>query len=199
MSRPYSMRGGPVIKRLTTSSPSELVSVLADEYMRAYEGFEEYSSPDMDEARRYIRWLLGERRRRSLNPVFLIALSEEPKELSIMKHLMGFVAGDSFWVDPELGETLNLHELVVLKPYRGRGLAKRLILEFVEISNTDNRRLLGRELKSIMLWVGERNGPARALYKGLGFEYLGKVGRWLKMKADVDALISQLRGVKHEG
>ena len=196
------MRSGPVLKRLSPSSPLELISTLADEYMRAYEGFEEYSSPNMDEAMRYIRWLLGERRKRSLNPVFLVALSENPEEQREehlrREHLMGFVAGDSYWVDGELGETLNLHELVVLKPYRGRGLAKTLIRAFVEISNADNKKLIGRELKNIMLWVGERNAPARALYEGLGFEYMGRVGHWLKMRADVDDLISQLRGVDHE-
>jgi ribosomal-protein-alanine N-acetyltransferase len=57
--------------------------------------------------------------------------------------------------------------IAVAAPYRGRGLARKLLVVHM-------RRLVEYGTNSLFLEVDERNVPARRLYAGLGF---GEVGR----------------------
>jgi GNAT superfamily N-acetyltransferase len=58
---------------------------------------------------------------------------------------------------------LNIHDMVVVREYRGRGIAKRLLARAEEIALT-----LG--CCKLTLEVLEGNAPAQAVYRACGFE-----------------------------
>jgi [ribosomal protein S18]-alanine N-acetyltransferase len=57
--------------------------------------------------------------------------------------------------------------IAVAAPYRGRGLARKLL-------DVQLRRLVAYGTSSVFLEVDERNAPARRLYAGLGFREVGR-------------------------
>jgi len=58
---------------------------------------------------------------------------------------------------------LNIHDIIVLNEYRGKGIGKALMQKLIEISEE-------RKYCKVTLEVREDNATAQALYKSLGFE-----------------------------
>lgn len=65
-----------------------------------------------------------------------------------------------------LGETLAIEEIAVLPQYRRFGIGRALVTAALQKAQT------------VLLTVSERNAAARALYKGLGFQQVGKRLVW---------------------
>lgn len=61
-----------------------------------------------------------------------------------------------------------LHKVCVLEEYRGRGIARRMLL-------SQHRKLVVRGCSKVHLWVDQERIPARRLYENLGFEEVGRV------------------------
>jgi len=102
--------------------------------------------------------------------MFLVAYNEgEP---------VGFLSGHRYWHDRQLGEVGNIHEFVVDPEFQGMGIGKALFEEALRRFSKDHSR--------VMLWVGEGNENARAFYRSMGFEEVGRAGIWIKMKKDLE-------------
>lgn len=70
---------------------------------------------------------------------------------------------------------LNIHDLVILKEYRGKGLGRKLLEKCIEISKE-------RGYCKITLEVRDDNRNAQELYKSLDFnESIPKMHFWTKM------------------
>jgi len=81
-----------------------------------------------------------------------------------------FVNFSTFNIKPYL----YIHDIVVLKKYRGKGIGKALLQKLIEISEE-------RKYCKVTLEVREDNSTAQALYKSLGFEECGpKMLFWTK-------------------
>ncbi len=157
-----------------------LIRELVKLYLKAYEGHPEYSYSDPEDVEHYIKWLLGERRRkRTVKPLFMIAIERG-------EEVVGFIAGDPQWYDRSLGEVVNIHELVVSPDRRRKGLARRLIYEFCKLAHDISG------LDKAILWVAESNYPAINLYHKLGFEEVRRAGIWILMKTSVHQLLKTL-------
>jgi [ribosomal protein S18]-alanine N-acetyltransferase len=76
-------------------------------------------------------------------------------------HLAGFV------ISRLAADQAEILSIAVAVPYRGRGLARRLL-------DVHLRRLAAYGVNSVFLEVDERNAPARRLYEGLRFREVGR-------------------------
>ncbi len=65
-----------------------------------------------------------------------------------------------------LGETLAIEEVAVLPHYRRSGIGRALVTAALQ------------QARTVLLTVSERNAAARALYKGLGFQQVGRRLVW---------------------
>ncbi|MDR1718523.1 MAG: GNAT family N-acetyltransferase [Dysgonamonadaceae bacterium] len=96
----------------------------------------------------------------------LEALQQHPKSIVILAVLQGVRCGmlvafenfSTFSVRP----MINIHDIIVLKAYRGKRVGKRLMESVIELAKN---RLCSR----ITLEVREDNIAARHLYQSLGF------------------------------
>lgn len=73
---------------------------------------------------------------------------------------------EAFCVSRRAGDELEIHELAVSLESRRRGLASRLLRALLELER-------GRGCRAVWLEVRAGNGPARALYRSLGFREAG--------------------------
>ena len=130
-------------------------------YESAYRNMQEYAYRKRRNIRYYFKWLL----RRDREGVFVAEVDGEAA---------GFVACDATWhsfFDEDVGE---IHEIVVARKYKGKGIGKKL-MEVAE------NYLKSKGHRKIELWVGERNHAARRFYEKLGYTAGEKVGRWIRM------------------
>jgi ribosomal protein S18 acetylase RimI-like enzyme len=147
---------------IRTAQRRELERLIAV-YKAGYEGLEEYAETDDDDIRDYLEWLFDG------DPNgFLVAEANG--------ELIGFVSVHADWWDRRYQRrTAELHELVVHKDWQGKGVGRALMMAAL-----DYARAQGCEYAS--LWVGEGNEKARAWYRRLGFEEVGKGwGIWVRM------------------
>jgi len=68
----------------------------------------------------------------------------------------------------------EIHEIVVLKEYKGRGIGKKL-MEVAE------NYLKSKGYSIIELWVGEKNHVAKKFYEKLGYVAEEQYGIWIRM------------------
>ncbi|NOZ55623.1 MAG: GNAT family N-acetyltransferase [Calditrichaeota bacterium] len=134
---------------------------LAEIYQAAYQNLREYAYTDRDRILKYLDWLYyGDPRH------FFVAWSEDGEPV-------GFISAHTGWHDEQLGQVGNVHEMVVDPAYRGRGVGRRLFETAVRAMEKENPR--------VILWVGEGNTRARAMYERHGFREIGRQGKWIKM------------------
>ncbi|HID11416.1 MAG TPA: GNAT family N-acetyltransferase [Candidatus Latescibacteria bacterium] len=152
---------------IRTLSPQEFWAQrrrLGDIYRRAYRGLEIYAYTFPGEVHSYLRWLY-----RGDPEMFLVAYNGgEP---------VGFLSGHRYWYDRQLGEVGNIHEFVVDPEFHRRGIGRALLREAI--------RRFSRDHSWVMLWVGEGNKRARAFYRKMGFEEVGRAGIWIKMRKHI--------------
>ena len=143
----------------------EDLEAFVDIYKSAYRNMQEYAYRKERNIKYYFKWLL----RRDREGIFVAEIDGKPA---------GFVACDATWhsfFDEDVGE---IHEIVVAREYRGKGIGKRL-MEAAE------NYLKSRGHKKIELWVGERNYAAKKFYEKLGYTAGEKVGRWIRMVKEI--------------
>lgn len=134
-------------------------------YKSAYQNMQEYAYRKERNIKYYFKWLF----RRDREGLFVAEIDEKP---------VGFVACDAYWhsfFDESIGE---IHEIVVAKEYKGRGIGKKL-MEVAE------EYLKSKGYKKIELWVGERNHTARKFYEKLGYKAGEKFGKWVRMMKNI--------------
>jgi len=148
---------------------SEVKNDLVQLYIKAYKDLDDYHYKTLDDIEKYIYWLYSHNLESS---VVIIA--------KIGRDIVGFIAGDAFYYDKDVSYVMNIHELVVDPLYRGRGIATSLIYEFIQQSKSINEEE-DRKINKVILWVGKDNTRAIKLYQNLGFSYLSKSGKWIKM------------------
>lgn len=134
----------------------------------------EYAKDDMgggEELSAYAKAnLIAELRKRQGTHIVLAFVDNSPAGLAIC-----FEGFSTFACKP----LLNIHDIVVLKKYRGRGISKRLLAKAEEIA-------LGLGCCKLTLEVLEGNSVAQAAYKASGFAgyeldpKLGKAMFWQK-------------------
>jgi len=139
---------------------------LAEIYLSAYEGLEQYAYYDYEEALDYMHWLYRGHR----DGFFVAEVDGEP---------VGFVACNPFWRDRFVGRTCEIHELAVAKEHKGKGIGRALMMRALEY---------GREkgCRTASLWVGEGNTLAIEWYRRLGFKRAGRWGIWVRMRKRLD-------------
>lgn len=132
---------------------------------------QDYHYIKKEDIENYISWLFNHNRS---SAIIIIAM--------INKEISGFIAGDSFYYDKEQEEwVMNIHELVVKPNYRGLGIATHLIYEFISRSKIKNKQK-NKKVNQVILWVGKDNKKAQKLYTNLGFSFVSKNNKWLKMR-----------------
>ncbi len=136
---------------------------LVELYLEAYRGLEEYAEPTPEAAADYLRWL-----HESCPEGFWVAeVNGQPA---------GFIAADPDWRGRGREErALEIHEIVVAPDFRGRGIGRALMERALELGRRRGRR-------EAALWVGEGNRTARDWYRKLGFEEVGRFGKWIRMR-----------------
>jgi len=140
---------------------------LAEIYQAAYGDLEEYAYTDRDRVLKYLDWLYYG------DPThFFVAWNKDGEPV-------GFVSAHTKWQDETLGQVGNIHEMVVVPAYRGHGVGRRLFETAV--------RAMERENPRVILWVGEGNTRARAMYERHGFREIGRQGKWIKMLRESSA------------
>jgi|Deesub1362A_J573_1020465.scaffolds.fasta_scaffold00454_16 ribosomal protein S18 acetylase RimI-like enzyme len=146
------------IRKGTLRDIGDFISI----YTSAYEGLEQYSYPSIKKIKKYYRWLL----RRDEDGIYF-AILDEP---------VGVVASDSRWFSIfENSLVGEIHELVVRKEYKGRGIGKKLIQKAEEYLFSTGKQV-------IELWVGETNTMAIQFYISLGYNLREKSwGQWIRM------------------
>jgi len=129
-------------------------------YRSAYKGMKKYWYKRDKIIRWYFRWLL----KRDPEGVFVAELGGK---------IVGFIACDSNWenlFEEKLGE---IHELVVMNEYKGKGIGSFLLKRGEEY-------LKAKGCSVIELWVGKKN-PARKFYEKFGYEEEGENEDWIRM------------------
>lgn len=158
-----------ILKELDKSYIQDMVRL----YLSAYEGLEEYSYDHPSDAEDYINWLFAR------DSEGIIGAFEN-------KELVGFICIDKHWYSKRERKTLGaIHELVVAKAYRRKGIATKLVNRALELFKENG-------LDSIELWAGVNNLAAIKLYEKLGFEARERYGKWVRMVSNLS--LGELRG-----
>ncbi len=135
---------------------------LVEVYLEGYKGLEEYAYNHPDDVQAYLNWLF----RRDVAGIWV---AEEDGKI------LGFVASDGNWFSKREGKVVGaVHELVVLPPYRSKGVGKALMEKVFEYFKS-------RGLDLAELWVGDENMPALEFYKKLGFKERDRFNYWIRM------------------
>jgi ribosomal protein S18 acetylase RimI-like enzyme len=158
---------------LTEENFAEAIEV----YGQGYKGLEEYAYTHPDDVRAYLEWMAKR------DPQGLIGAKVGGK-------LVGFIGFDGNWFSKrEQRKVGAIHELVVLKDFRRKGIGRALISKAVE-------HFERKGLDTVELWVGEGNHTARKFYEKLGFEEAGRYNYWIRMKASLEEVKKRLKGSK---
>lgn len=150
-----------IINNGLVSAGEDLIEI----YKRAYASMPNYAYTSDGEIEHYIQWL-----KKRAGDGFLVA--------RVWSRPVGFIAVDDSWrtwYGEEVGE---VHELVVDPAYQGKGVGKQLLRAGIDF-------LKNRGVRTIELWVGEKNDKAHDFYRREGFREDGKWGKWLRMIKDV--------------
>ncbi len=135
-------------------------------YLEAYEGLEVYAYKGEEDTKSYINWLKNRDREG-----ILLAFEGDK--------LVGFIAGDANWFSKRERDRVGaVHELVVHKDYRNRGIGSALMERILEYFR-------GKGLKKAELWVGDENLVARRFYERLGFKEEGRYNYWVRMTKEL--------------
>lgn len=135
---------------------------LADLYMTAYKGLEEYAYTHPKDVKSYMRWLWNRDREG------MFVAKEGGK-------IVGFIAGDANWFSKRAQRNVGaIHELVVHPDHRRKGVGRSLMKKVLEYFKE-------KGLDTAELWVGDENRPAMKFYEGFGFEEDGRYNYWVRM------------------
>ncbi|MEN3034156.1 MAG: GNAT family N-acetyltransferase [Aquificaceae bacterium] len=147
-----------IIKNLDKNHIQEMVEI----YLNAYEGLEEYSYNHPVDVEDYINWLF---QRDSQGIIGAFKQSQ----------LCGFICIDRYWYSKREGKTVGaIHELVVEKSHRRKGIATNLLKKAFEIFKESGIDLLE-------LWAGVNNIPALSFYEKMGFIPKERYSKWVRM------------------
>ena len=153
-----------VIRTLSLPEFKDLLNKLIEIYQSGYKGLEKYAYQKRHDIKSYLKWLY------KTDPESFLVAFKNNRPIS-------FIAGCRFWQDKLYGEIGEIHELVVDKPFQGKGVGKKLLQETINNFKKDHDK--------IGLWVGEHNDQAIAFYKKMGFKVGGQVGKWLRMIKEI--------------
>ena len=145
-------------------------NALAELYAEAYRDLREYAYRQRPQILSYLDWLY-----RGDPELFLVAWNRAGQPI-------GFISSHRHWMDEELGDVGNIHEMAVHPHYRGLGVGRALFQRTLE--------RLAQEHDTVILWVGEKNIRAKAMYERRGFEEIGRHGKWIKMKRSFSRISS---------
>lgn len=145
---------------------SRYLDELAGVYLGAYQELGEYAYSRAKDVRHYMKWLY----RRAPGGFFLAREGDE---------LIGFIVADAQWFKEGEKHIGEIHEVVVKKDARGRGVGRILIEKALAYFREEG-------LKKVGLWVGEKNSSAREFYKRLHFQESGRMGRWVRMERSLE-------------
>ncbi|MCF8086212.1 MAG: GNAT family N-acetyltransferase [Desulfohalobiaceae bacterium] len=142
---------------------------LAQMYMKAYRGMEEYGEATTDQALLYLQGL-----QRHCSHSFFKAV--------IHGNTAGFIVCDPDWYEPGQKKVLEIHELVVDPDHQGYGLGG-LFMRFA--------RAMGRKhgRTAVSLWAGEGNHRAISWYTlKHGFEPGRRDGIWIHFQSSIQPM-----------
>jgi len=150
--------GDLIIRKAKKEDLKKLVEV----YSSAYRRIQKYAYKSKNKIISYLEWLYRE------EPEGFLVAEEKDR-------IIGFASFHTNRKEPfKKGKTGELQEIAVKENYQGRGVGKILFKKVLEYA----RR---RGCKSISLWVGEENWPARSWYERMGFREKGGWGEWIRM------------------
>lgn len=163
------------IVRVDKRALEDLRKRLVDTYLSAYHALPEYAYSERREVEDYLAWLF-----RGDKKGFFVARAG--------KEIAGWMSVHDSWrgwrsEQPEAqGE---LQELVVAQEFQGQGLGRRLLALAI-------RHVAHAKRRSIGLYVGERNEPAKRLYERYGFVVESQWRIWLRMRRPIDPVVDEM-------
>lgn len=143
----------------------EEMEEIVDAYMDAYSDMEEYCYKRRRDAKRYIKWLFG----RDKEGIFV----------AFDGTIIAFIASDAFWHSFYEGSVGEIHEMFVKREYRRRGIGRKIMERAEEY-------LASQGMKTLELWVGERNENARKFYMKMGYMKKDTINGWIRMVKRVE-------------
>ncbi|GIW05763.1 MAG: GNAT family N-acetyltransferase [Dehalococcoidia bacterium] len=162
------------IVRFNKSDLEDERKQLVDTYFAAYRRFPEYAYSDRREVEEYLHWLFrGDKRG------FFVARAGKTIAAWMSVH-------DSWrgWRGDQREAQGELQELVVAEEFQGQGLGRRLLALAI-------RHVAFAKRRSIGLYVGEGNEPAKRLYERYGFVVESQWSIWLRMRRPIDPVVDQ--------
>lgn len=141
---------------------NEDLKSFVDCYIKAYSDLEEYKYRKVSDIKNYFKWLL----KRDSEALYVAERNSKA---------IGFVAGDRHWVGFDGKKVLEIHELFVIPEEQKKGIGKGLLEKVLDLGKRSG-------LEIAELWVGEHNKRAQKFYLKLGFEEVGKWGKWICMR-----------------
>ncbi|MCS6802815.1 MAG: GNAT family N-acetyltransferase [Chloroflexota bacterium] len=144
-------------------------------YFSAYRRFPEYAYRDPGEVEEYLNWLF-----RGDKKGFFVARAG--------REIVGWMSvHDSWrgWRSEQREAQGELQELVVASEFQGQGLGRRLLALAI-------RHVAHAKRRSIGLYVGERNEPAKRLYERYGFTVESRWSIWLRMRRPIDPVVDEM-------
>lgn len=138
----------------------------------------DYHYKEINDVQNYIRWLFYHKSNDLNKNVVIIAIDNNTKDV------VGFIGGDTYYYDKEVGDyAIYVHEISIIPEYQGLKIGYSLINEFLEFSKKNNKERNLKDLKArySVLFVGGKNYKAINFYQKLGYTYLSKHGKWIKM------------------
>ncbi|HID08268.1 MAG TPA: GNAT family N-acetyltransferase, partial [Armatimonadetes bacterium] len=96
-------------------------------------------------------------------------------------NIVGFVSVHTGWWDRRIGQTAEIHEVVVDRMYQRRGIGSLLMDRALQYARE-------RGCNQASLWVGTANTVAREWYKRMGFKETGRGYDWVRMVKELKHL-----------
>ncbi len=163
------------IVRFSKSDLEDERKKLVETYFSAYRRLPEYAYSDRREVEEYLAWLF-----RGDKKGFFVARagSKVAGWMSVHDSWRG-------WRSEHREAQGELQELVVAEEFQGQGLGRRFVALAI-------RHVAHAKRRSIGLYVGEGNEPAKRLYQRYGFAVESQWSVWLRMRRPVDPIVDQV-------
>jgi ribosomal protein S18 acetylase RimI-like enzyme len=143
-------------------------------YFSAYRRLPQYAYHERREVEDYLAWLF-----RGDKKGFFVA--RDGKEVAAWMSVHDSWRG---WRSEQREAQGELQELVVAEEFQGQGLGRRLLALAI-------RHVAHAKRRSIGLYVGEGNEPAKRLYAQYGFVVESQWSIWLRMRRAIDPLVDK--------
>ncbi|MFN8532870.1 MAG: GNAT family N-acetyltransferase [Dehalococcoidia bacterium] len=168
---------GPTALRIVRYSKGDLDDDrkrLIDVYLSAYRHLSDYAYTGRHEVEDYLTWLFrGDKKG--------LFVARAGKQIVAWTSVHDSWRG---WRGDQREAQGELQELVVAEEYQGQGLGRRLVTLAIRHVARADRRTLG-------LYVGEHNEPAKRLYSCYGFEVESQWSIWLRMHRPIDPVVDK--------